>query len=115
MECFENGLLSLQDTDGLELRFGNDQAMIQVIEKIAKREGIGNFLAEGCRRVAKEIGREAGKFAMEVKGQEVAMHEPHGKGGLALAYALSSTGANHCEAPHDYPFQEGGVGVPDLV
>jgi aldehyde:ferredoxin oxidoreductase len=115
MECFENGLLGLQDTDGLELRFGNDQAMIRLIEKIAKREGIGDLLAEGCRRAAQKIGREAEKFSMEVKGQELPMHEPRGKGSLALAYALSSTGANHCEGPHDYPFQEGGVGVPDLV
>lgn len=115
MECFENGLLTLDDTDGLELRFGNDQAMIELIGKIARREGIGDLLAEGSRRAAQKIGKGAEKFAMQVKGQEMAMHEPRGKGSLALAYALSSTGANHTEAPHDYLFQEGAFGVSDLA
>jgi aldehyde:ferredoxin oxidoreductase len=114
MECFENELLTLKDTDGLELRFGNDQAMIQMIEKIARREGIGDLLAEGCMRAAKKIGRGAEKFAMHVKGQEIAMHEPRGKASIGLAAALSSTGANHVEAPHDYAFREGGVGVADM-
>jgi len=115
MECFENGLLSIQDTDGLELNFGNHQAMIQLIHKIAKREGIGDLLAEGTLRAAQKIGQGTEKFAMQVKGQELAMHEPRGKGSLALAYALSSTGANHTEAPHDYLFQEGAFGVSDLT
>ncbi len=58
MECFENEMLTLKDTDGIELRFGNDQAMIQMIEKITKREGIGDLLAEGCMRAAQKIGGE---------------------------------------------------------
>jgi aldehyde:ferredoxin oxidoreductase len=114
MECFENGLLSLSDTDGLELRFGNAQAMIACIGKIARREGIGDLLAEGSLRAAQRVGRGAERFAMQVKGQEMAMHEPRGKGSLALAYALSSTGANHTEGPHDYLFQPGALGVGDL-
>jgi aldehyde:ferredoxin oxidoreductase len=115
MECFENGLLTLKDTDGIELRFGNDQAMIQMIEKITRREGIGDLLAEGCMRAAQKIGGGAQRFAIQVKGQEAAMHEPRGKGIVALAYALNSSGANHCECPHDYAFREGGIGVPDMV
>jgi aldehyde:ferredoxin oxidoreductase len=115
MECYENGLLSSQDADGLELNFGNHQAMIQLIHKIAKREGIGDLLAEGTLLAAQRIGRGTEKFAMQVKGQEMAMHEPRGKGSLALAYALSSTGANHTEGPHDYLFQEGALGTPDLA
>jgi aldehyde:ferredoxin oxidoreductase len=115
MECYEKGLLNVKDTDGLELNFGNHQAMILVIHQIAKREGIGDLLAEGTLRAAQKIGRGAEKFAMQVKGQEMAMHEPRGKGSLALAYALSSTGANHTEGPHDYLFQEGALGEPDLA
>ncbi len=115
MECFEKGLLNVEDTDGLELNFGNHQAMILVIHQIAKREGIGDLLAEGTLRAAQKIGRGAEEFAMQVKGQEMAMHEPRGKGSLALAYALSSTGANHTEGPHDYLFQEGALGEPDLA
>ena len=115
MECFENGLLTLTDTGGLELRFGNDRAVLQLIHKIARREGIGDLLAEGTRRAAERIGRGAERFAMHTKGQELAMHEPRGKGSLALAYALSSTGANHTEAPHDYLFQPGAFGVKDMA
>jgi aldehyde:ferredoxin oxidoreductase len=114
MECFENGLLTLQDTDGLELRFGNDQAMIQMIEKIAKREGIGDLLAEGSWRAAQKIGQGAESFAMHVKGQECPMHEPRGKGTQALSYSLSSIGATHLEGPHDWVF-ELDFFVPDLA
>ena len=114
MECFENGLLTAKDTDGLELRFGNATAMVACIHKIARREGVGDLLAEGSLRAAHRIGGGAEKFAMQTKGQELAMHEPRGKGSLALAYALSSTGANHTEGPHDYLFQPGALGVSDL-
>lgn len=114
MECFENGLLTRDDTDGLDLEFGNTEAMIACIHKIANRDGFGDVLAEGSRLAARKIGAGAEKFAMQVKGQEMAMHEPRGKGSLALAYALSSTGANHTEGPHDYLFQEGALGVEDL-
>jgi aldehyde:ferredoxin oxidoreductase len=114
MECFENGLLTVKDTDGLDLRFGNARAMVACIEKIARREGVGDLLAEGSLRAARRVGGGAERFAMQVKGQEMAMHEPRGKGSLALAYALSSTGANHTEGPHDYLFQPGALGVGDL-
>jgi aldehyde:ferredoxin oxidoreductase len=114
MECFENGLLTSKDTDGLDLRFGNAQAMVSCVQKIARREGFGDLLAEGSLRAARQIGRRAERFAMQAKGQEMAMHEPRGKGSLALAYALSSTGANHTEGPHDYLFQPGALGVGDL-
>lgn len=114
MECFENGFLTVEDCDGLDLRFGNAEAMMACIEKIARRDGFGDLLAEGSRLAAQKIGGDAEKFSMQVKGQEMAMHEPRGKGTLALAYALSSTGANHTEGPHDYMFQEGAIGVADL-
>jgi len=106
MECFENGLLTKEDTDGIDLHFGQEEALIQMIHKIARREGIGDLLAEGVKRAAEKIGHGAEKFAMHVKGQELPMHEPRGKKGLALAYATSPTGADHMEAPHD-PFYEG--------
>ncbi len=106
MECFENGLLKKAETDGLDLRFGNEEAVIALIHKIARREGIGDLLAEGVLRAAQRIGRGAERFAMHVKGQELPMHEPRGKRSLALAYATSPTGADHMEAPHD-PFFEG--------
>jgi aldehyde:ferredoxin oxidoreductase len=105
MECYENGLLTKQDTDGIELTFGNEAAIVPLIEKIGKREGIGDLLAEGVKRAAEKIGRGAERFALHVKGQELPMHEPRGKRSLAIAYATSPTGADHMEAPHD-PFYE---------
>ena len=105
MECYEHGILTKDDTDGIELVWGNADAVIQMIHKIARREGIGNLLAEGVKRAAAALGRGAEHFALHVKGQEVPMHDPRGKVGLSLAYALSPTGADHMEAPHD-PFYE---------
>jgi len=102
MECFENGLLTLDDTDGLELRFGNGDAMVQVVAKIGQRaEGIGALLAEGSLRAAQRIGQGAERFAVQVKGQELPMHEPRFKRGLAIGYSVSPTGADHCHSLHD--------------
>lgn len=108
MECFENGLLTPQDTGGLDLRFGNADAALCMIEMIGRREGLGNLLAEGVMRAAQKLGNGAERYAMHVKGQELPMHEPRGKTGLGLAYALSNTGAHHSEMPHDPLFQAEG-------
>ena len=101
MECYEHGILSPRDTGGLELTWGNADAVIQLVHLIGKREGIGELLGEGVKRAADRLGRGAEHFALHVKGQELPMHDPRGKKGLALAYALSPTGADHMEAPHD--------------
>jgi aldehyde:ferredoxin oxidoreductase len=105
MECYENGILTKDDTDGIELTFGNEEAVVAMIGKIGRREGLGDLLAEGVKRAAEKLGRGAERFAMHVKGQELPMHEPRGKRSLAIAYATSPTGADHMEAPHD-PFYE---------
>ncbi|MCC7262478.1 MAG: aldehyde ferredoxin oxidoreductase family protein [Candidatus Latescibacteria bacterium] len=105
MECYEKGLLTKEDTGGLELRFGDEKVVIELIHRIGRREGIGDLLAEGVMRAAAKIGKGADRFAMHTKGQELPMHEPRGKRGLALAYATSSIGADHMKAPHD-PFFE---------
>ncbi len=101
MECFEHELIGLEDTGGLDLRFGNAEAMVRCVELIARREGIGNLLAEGSRRAAEVIGGDARYFAIEVKGQELPMHDPRGKVGVGLGYAVSETGADHLTAFHD--------------
>ena len=101
MECFENGLLTTEDTGGLDLRFGNTAAMLEMIEQIARRQGLGAMLAEGAARAAKKIGRGAEKFAMHVKGQELPMHEPRLKQGMGVGYSISPTGADHCHNIHD--------------
>jgi aldehyde:ferredoxin oxidoreductase len=113
MECFENGLLKLEDTDGIDLRFGNGDAMIQMVEKIARREGLGDILAQGLLPAAAKIGHGAEKYAVHAKGQAQPMHEPRLKRGLAIGYALSPTGADHCHSLHDtglvYPDEDGFV------
>lgn len=101
MECFENGLLTLKDTGGIDLRFGNATAMLQMIELISRREGLGALLAQGVARAAKEIGHGAEEFALHIKGQELPMHEPRWKQGLGVGYAVSPTGADHCHNIHD--------------
>lgn len=106
MECYEKGLLTKKETNGLELTWGNHAAELQLIEKIARRDGIGDLLAEGVARAAKKIGRGAEKFALTVKGQELPMHEPRGKKGLGLSYAVSNRGACHLQMiDHDDSFE----------
>jgi len=116
MECFERELLSVEDTEGLELRFGNAQAMTALIEQIAHRQGFGDLLAEGSLRAAKKIGRETEQYAMQVKGQEFPMHEPRAKFALGLGYATSPTGADHMHNIHDtgYVSEQGIQGVQSL-
>lgn len=104
MECFEHGLIGLGDTDGLELCFGNADAMLIMVERIARRQGFGNLLAEGSLRAAEKIGGEAKFFAIQVKGQELAMHEPRGKYNVGMGYAISEIGADHLVVAHDPTF-----------
>jgi aldehyde:ferredoxin oxidoreductase len=97
MECYERGLLKKGDV-GIDLRFGNHEALVPMIKKIAFREGVGDLLAEGVRKAAARIGRGAEKFAMHVKGMEMPAYDPRGAWGMALAYATSCRGACHLKA-----------------
>ena len=104
MECFEHGILTLEDTDNLELSFGNKEVIVPLIEKIAFREGIGDLLADGPREAAKKLGRGAEKYAMEVKGNPFPAHMPRLKNALALIYAVNPFGADHMSSDHDPTF-----------
>jgi aldehyde:ferredoxin oxidoreductase len=104
MECYEKGLLKNSDTGGMELRFGNSDTMLQLLEMIAHREGIGNLLAEGVKNASDRIGKGSDRLAMHVKGKELPMHDPRGKAGLGLAYAVSPSGADHLQHAHDPVF-----------
>jgi aldehyde:ferredoxin oxidoreductase len=101
MECFEKGLLTKQDTGGIDLSFGNAEAMLEVIELITRRQGIGKLLAEGVARVAKTIGNGSQDFAIEVKGLEAAMHDPRMKSGMGIGYMVTPAGADHVCNMHD--------------
>ncbi len=114
MECFENGILTKKDTGGVDLRFGNAEAMVKVVEMIAKREGLGDILAEGVKSAAERIGKGAEKFAMHVKGKEIPMHEGRWKTGVGLGYGVSPTGADHVQMEHDPCFEEKGFFIDQL-
>lgn len=102
MECYEAGLLTNEDTDGLELKFGNSSIYETLIPKIANREeGIGAILAEGSARAAEKIGKGAEKFVMAVKKQEMPAHMPQMKPNLAINYAVNPFGADHQSSEHD--------------
>jgi aldehyde:ferredoxin oxidoreductase len=112
MECFEAGYLSEKDTDGIDLHFGNTEAMLAVIGKIAHREGLGDLLAEGALVAARRIGGRAEELVLHAKGQEFGMHEGRGKRAVALGYALGPTGADHNESHFDNLFEaEGSPGL----
>ncbi len=104
MECYERGILTKEDTGGLELRFGDEKLVLRLLEMIARREGFGDLLAEGVRRASAKIGRGSEEFAMHVKGQELPLHEPRGKFNVGLGYAVSETGADHLRSAHDTSF-----------
>lgn len=95
MECFEEGLLTTEDTGGLELRFGNAAAMVALTRQIAEGVGFGALLGRGMVAAAAGIGRGAERFALHVKGQPLPMHEGRVRHGQALGYAVSPTGADH--------------------
>jgi len=108
-ECFEHGILTEKDTGGRALNWGDGDAMIWLIEGIAHRRGIGETLSQGVKKAAEIIGRGAEKYAFHIKGQELPLHDGRGKTGMGMGFALSPTGAEHVETPHDVAFQGEGV------
>jgi aldehyde:ferredoxin oxidoreductase len=95
MDCYENGILTKKDLDGIEANFGNSEALIQLLEKMGKREGIGDILADGVRIAAKKIGKGADKLAQHIKGLEVTGYDLRCLKTAALGFAVSFRGADH--------------------
>ena len=95
MDCYENGILSEKDLDGIDARFGNYEALVQILEKIGKREGIGDILAEGVKIAGEKIGKGAEKLAQHIKGVEVTGYDLRSLKTAALGYAVSFRGADH--------------------
>ena len=119
MECYDRGIITRADIDGIEVTWGNVEAALKLIEKIATREGVGNILAEGVKRAAKTFGRGSERYAIEVKGMEAPMHEPRAKKGMGLSYATSSRGGCHMQSFHDTeleaPDASPEIGISDTV
>jgi len=95
MECFEKGLITLKDTDGIDLSFGNGDVVVQMVKKIALREGIGDLLAEGTKRAAETIGKESAHFAMHVKGLELPGYSLRSLITATLGFSVSVRGGCH--------------------
>ncbi len=95
IECYENGILTKSDTDGIELTWGNTEAIITVLEKMIRREGLGDLLAEGAQIAAARIGRGAEKFAMHVGGEMLPMHDPRESPGWGATYVADPVPARH--------------------
>jgi len=106
MECFERGIITTKDTGGIDLTWGNADAMVKLVEDIAYKRGFGATLALGTRRMAEKFGQGSEKYAVHVKGLEIPMHEPRGKKGVGLSYATSNRGACHLQSEHDPSFEE---------
>jgi len=107
-ECFEKDVITKADTGGLELRFGDSDLMIQLLEMTARREGIGDLLAEGTARLAERWGVVHSEYNLSVKGLEVPMHDPRVKVSVGIGYAVCTYGADHMTAPHDSYFVNEG-------
>ncbi|HSL94010.1 MAG TPA: aldehyde ferredoxin oxidoreductase family protein [Bacillota bacterium] len=113
MECFEKGYLSAEQI-GYDLPFGDGEGLVRMIGQIARREGFGDVLAEGSRAASHQLGEATHDLAMEVKGQEIPMHEPRLKAALGVGYAISPTGADHCHNLHDTAYAQEGAGLDSM-
>jgi len=98
IECYEKGILTKSDTDGLELKFGDADVVIELVHKIAKREGCGDLLAEGTRRMSRKLGKGSERFAMNVKGLELPAYDSRAVQITGLAYATANRGGDHITA-----------------
>lgn len=105
MDCFERGLITMEDTGGIELRYGNAEAMVTLVEQIAKREGFGDLLAEGSARAAERIGRGTEDLVVTAKKLELPAHMPQVKPSLGLIYAVNPFGADHQSSEHDGSYE----------
>jgi aldehyde:ferredoxin oxidoreductase len=120
MECYENGLISKEDTQGLDLSWGNADSLPILVERISKREGIGDLLADGVLKAAKKIGKNAEKFAIHCKGLEGPAHDPRSGKALAVTYGTANRGMCHIHPLEGMAYDSGKFdfgmipyGVPD--
>jgi len=111
MECFEKGILTQKDLDGINLTWGNGKAMLEMISKIGHAEGVGAFLGKGTKYMAEKLGKGTERFAINVKGLELPMHTPRIKKGLALSYQTSIRGACHCQSGMDQAYENSDAPV----
>jgi aldehyde:ferredoxin oxidoreductase len=98
MECYERGLIGREDTDGIELTWGNAEAIVAMVEKVAKREGFGALLADGAQKAAERIGKGAEKYAVAIRGKSLAFHDPRMSPALGTANIADANPAHHMDS-----------------
>ncbi|MFX1281552.1 MAG: aldehyde ferredoxin oxidoreductase family protein [Promethearchaeota archaeon] len=101
IECYENGLINNEDTDGLELNWGNSSAVIALVKKMTTREGFGDILADGCKKASEKIGKGSEKYAITSLGQELGMHDSKFMSSLGMAFAFDPTPGKHTNSNID--------------
>jgi aldehyde:ferredoxin oxidoreductase len=107
MECYERGLITKEDTDGIELSWGNADAIVTLVEKIAKREGFGAVLADGSQKAAERIGKGAEKYAISIRGKSLAFHDPRMSPALGTANIADANPAHHMDSQISGMLSEG--------
>lgn len=101
IECYENGIITKEDTDGIEMTWGNHRSIVAMTEKLARREGFGAVLADGVKVAAEKIGKGAEKYAIHIQGQEVPAHDPKFGFPLTTSYRMDATPARHTQGRDD--------------
>jgi len=96
MECAQLGILTANDLDGIEIQWGDSEAILKVTEMIVHRRGIGDVLAEGAKKASETLGKGSENYVMHVKGMAIDERDPRGSKSFALGYAVGSRGAEHC-------------------
>lgn len=114
MEAWEHGMIDAKDTDGVELTWGNGEAMVEMVRRIGLREGLGAAMADGILACVERVGPLSAEFAVHVKGLDFPAHDPRGRGGLGLAYVTSNRGACHMQAYNQDFEGEGCANIADL-
>jgi aldehyde:ferredoxin oxidoreductase len=108
LECYDKGLITKDDTDGLEMTWGNDKAIVAMTEKVGKREGFGDIIADGVKKAAEKIGKGSEKYAMHIGGQEIPAHDSRGGPNFAIGYGAEPTPARHTQGGEG-PLPEGAL------
>ncbi len=108
MECYENGLLGKEETDGIELAWGNAEAVIAVLQKLARREGFGAVLADGVEKAAERIGKGSEEYAMHVHGQGLPCHDPRVNPSQGTAYFVDADPSRHMQTQGTIALEHGG-------
>jgi aldehyde:ferredoxin oxidoreductase len=111
IECYERGLITKKDTDGIEMTWGNHKAIVAMTERLAKREGFGDVLADGVKAAAEKIGKGAHEYAIQVGGQELPAHDPKHAFYLATSYRMDPTPGRHFVGSElsDAPYHPAGL------